>query len=95
MRLRPRSVQPQLEIYADDVKCSHGATVGALDEEQLFYMRSRGIPADAARAMLVRAFLEEAIEIVSSETAKAALEEAIAIWWTRHGIGTPGEGEAA
>ena len=51
--------------------------------------------ADAARAMLVRAFLEEAIEIVSSETAKAALEEAIAIWWTRHGIGTPGEGEAA
>ena len=87
--------KPQLEIYADDVKCSHGATVGALDEEQLFYMRSRGIPADAARAMLVRAFLEEAIEIVSSETAKGALEEAIAIWWTRHGIGTPGEGEAA
>ncbi|MFC0409323.1 Fe-S cluster assembly protein SufD [Roseomonas elaeocarpi] len=88
--------KPQLEIYADDVKCSHGATVGALDPDQLFYLRSRGVPGDQARAMLVRAFLDEAIEIVRSDTARAALEEAIAVWWTKHGgLSLPPEGEAA
>ena len=50
--------KPELEIFADDVKCSHGATVGELDAEQLFYLRSRGIAPDEARAMLVRAFLD-------------------------------------
>lgn len=59
--------KPELEIYADDVKCSHGATVGALDEEQLFYLRSRGIDAVQARAMLVRAFLKEAVELLEDE----------------------------
>lgn len=49
--------RPQLEIYADDVKCSHGATTGYLNPEELFYMRSRGIPEDEARAMQVEAFL--------------------------------------
>ena len=77
--------KPQLEIYADDVKCSHGATVGALDEGQLFYLRSRGIPAGIARSMLVRAFLAEAIEAVEHEGAREALDEAIAAWWTAHG----------
>ena len=54
--------KPQLEIYADDVKCSHGATVGELDADQLFYLRSRGIPEAEARAILVRAFLTEALD---------------------------------
>ena len=76
--------KPQLEIYADDVKCSHGATVGALDEGQLFYLRSRGIPAAPARAMLVRAFLAEAIETVASEPGRAALEAAVESWWAAH-----------
>ena len=49
--------RPQLEIYADDVQCSHGATTGYLNPEELFYMRSRGIPEDEARAMQVEAFL--------------------------------------
>ena len=49
--------QPQLEIYADDVECSHGATVGSLDPEQQFYMRSRGIPEDEARRLQTEAFL--------------------------------------
>ncbi|MBR4809195.1 MAG: SufD family Fe-S cluster assembly protein [Bacteroidales bacterium] len=49
--------RPQLEIYADDVKCSHGATTGYLNPEELFYMRSRGIPEDEARAMQIEAFL--------------------------------------
>lgn len=73
--------KPQLEIYADDVKCSHGATVGALDEEQLFYLRARGIPLVAARAMLVEAFVSEAIETVGDADARAALEAAVADWW--------------
>ncbi len=54
--------KPQLEIYADDVKCSHGATTGELDEEALFYLRSRGIPEDSARALLVEGFLSVVIE---------------------------------
>lgn len=75
--------KPQLEIYADDVKCSHGATVGALDEAQLFYLRARGIPAEQARAMLVQAFLVEAIEGVTDPVAQAALAEATEGWWER------------
>jgi Fe-S cluster assembly protein SufD len=54
--------KPQLEIHADDVKCSHGATVGQLDEEALFYMRSRGIGADDARILLVHAFANEIVD---------------------------------
>ena len=79
--------KPQLEIYADDVKCSHGATVGALDETQLFYLRSRGIPADAARSMLVEAFLTEAVDGVADEACRAALGEAVAAWWAENRIG--------
>jgi Fe-S cluster assembly protein SufD len=75
--------KPQLEIYADDVKCSHGATVGALDADQLFYLRARGIPEARARSILVEAFLQEAIEGVTDETARAALEGAVAGWWEK------------
>ena len=73
--------KPQLEIYADDVKCSHGATVGELDEDQLFYLRARGIPAAIARSMLIEAFLQEAVEGVADETARAALGSAVSGWW--------------
>jgi Fe-S cluster assembly protein SufD len=75
--------KPQLEIYADDVKCSHGATVGELDGEQLFYLRSRGVPEAEARMMLVRAFLAEALDPIAHETARAAMEQAIDLWWER------------
>lgn len=54
--------KPELEIYADDVKCSHGATVGQIEDGALFYLRARGVPETAARAMLVRAFLDELID---------------------------------
>jgi Fe-S cluster assembly protein SufD len=54
--------KPELEIYADDVKCAHGATVGDLDEAALFYLRARGIPDDEARRILVEGFLREAVE---------------------------------
>ena len=69
--------KPELEIYADDVKCSHGATVGALDDEQLFYLRSRGIPEAEARDILVRAFLLDALDLVSDETLRDLLQGSI------------------
>jgi Fe-S cluster assembly protein SufD len=56
--------KPELEIYADDVKCSHGATIGQLDEQQLFYLRSRGIDAESARALLVGAFAERLMALL-------------------------------
>ena len=73
--------KPQLEIYADDVKCSHGATVGEIDAEQLFYLRSRGIDPATARMMLIRAFLAEAIDPISHDEGRAAMEQAIEAWW--------------
>ena len=75
--------KPELEIFADDVKCSHGATVGELDPEQMFYLRSRGIAQEDARAMLVRAFLIEALEAVTNDAARAALEQVVEHWWVR------------
>ncbi len=75
--------KPELQIYADDVKCSHGATVGELDAEQLFYLRSRGVPVVQARAMLVRAFLAEALDPITHEGARALLEVAVERWWRR------------
>jgi len=78
--------KPQLEIYADDVKCSHGATVGALDPEQLFFLRCRGIPEAQAKAMLVEAFLTEAVEAVSDADIRASLAGAVAAWWQHQGI---------
>jgi Fe-S cluster assembly protein SufD len=75
--------KPELEIFADDVKCSHGATVGELDADQLFYLRSRGIPDAEARSILVRAFLAEALDAVSHEAARTVLESAVEGWWQR------------
>ncbi|MBV1836525.1 Fe-S cluster assembly protein SufD [Acetobacter estunensis] len=69
--------KPELEIYADDVKCSHGATVGALDEDQLFYLRARGIPDDQARRMLVEAFLTETVELVQDEAVRTFLMQRV------------------
>jgi Fe-S cluster assembly protein SufD len=57
---------PQLEIYADDVKCSHGATIGRLNEDELFYMRTRGIPAAEARILQQKAFAYEVLEKISN-----------------------------
>jgi Fe-S cluster assembly protein SufD len=75
--------KPELEIFADDVKCSHGATVGELDADQLFYLRSRGIPDAEARSMLVRAFLAEALDAVTNETVRGVLDREVEGWWER------------
>ena len=64
-------LKPELIIFADDVKCAHGAAVGDLDQESLFYLRSRGIPEKEARRLLVRAFLEEAVAEIEDEALRA------------------------
>jgi len=69
--------KPELEIYTDDVRCAHGATVGQLSEESLFYLRSRGITETAARALLCRGFLRECIAGPSTDTVTARLTGAL------------------
>ncbi len=72
--------KPQLEIYADDVKCTHGATVGQLNEESVFYLRARGIGADTARRMLIHAFAGEIIERIGCVPVREELDRLV---WTR------------
>src|SRR6516165_6037289 len=72
--------KPELEIFADDVQCGHGATAGALDEDLKFYLMTRGIPAAEAEAMLVQAFLGEAIEGIEHAGLREALIETVAAW---------------
>ena len=62
------STKPELEIFADDVKCSHGATTGELDDDEMFYLRSRGIPASEARRLLVRGFIAELLDDLDETT---------------------------
>ena len=72
--------KPELEILADDVKCSHGATIGDLDEEALFYLRARGVGEAEARKMLVDAFIGELIEHITVDTARAYFRRAFDHW---------------
>jgi Fe-S cluster assembly protein SufD len=72
--------KPELEIFADDVQCGHGATAGALDEDLLFYLRARGIPLKDAEALLIRAFVGEAVEGIEHAGLREALMEAAAEW---------------
>ncbi|QHL90343.1 SufD family Fe-S cluster assembly protein [Sphingomonas changnyeongensis] len=74
------NLKPELEIFADDVKCAHGATVGELDRQALFYLASRGLPPVEARAILTRAFVADALEPVADEAVRAALLADAAHW---------------
>jgi len=67
-----------LEIYADDVKCSHGCTIGQLDDEALFYMRSRGIGVEEAKAVLTYAFASEAIDNISVSEVRLVAQKLLA-----------------
>lgn len=81
--LSPRAemdTKPELEIYADDVVCSHGATTGQIDDMQMFYMRSRGIKKSDAKMLLIKAFLAEASGKVLDEGTKITIEEKIEKW---------------
>ena len=74
--------KPQLEIYADDVKCAHGSTAGELDDDALFYLRSRGVPENTARAMLVEGFLAEVIGDFGAEDLNDMLIGRVSDWLT-------------
>jgi Fe-S cluster assembly protein SufD len=71
------NTKPQLEIWADDVKCSHGCTTGQLDEEAVFYLRTRGISKDSARAMMLYAFAGEILDNVSNSELKTYLDQLV------------------
>jgi Fe-S cluster assembly protein SufD len=71
------NTKPQLEIFADDVKCSHGATIGQLDDESLFYLRSRGINKDEARTILLRAFANDVVRSIKIDFVRNYLENLI------------------
>lgn len=75
--------KPELEIYADDVACSHGSTSGAIDEDALFYLRSRGVPEGLASDMLVLSFLAEAIEEIEDEAIAADILVRLEAWLAR------------
>ena len=77
--------KPELEIFHDDVACAHGSTVGALDEEQLFYLRARGVTARRARAMLVAAFVAEVFDDIADERVREALTDYAERWLAGEG----------
>ncbi|WP_226551006.1 Fe-S cluster assembly protein SufD [Celeribacter naphthalenivorans] len=79
--------KPELEIYADDVACSHGSTVGAIDDEALFYLRSRGVPTAEATDLLTLAFLAEAIEEIEDEAIAEDILHRLEGWLTRRRAG--------
>jgi len=76
--------KPELEIFADDVKCSHGATAGELDANALFFLRARGIPEAEARAMLIEAFFGEALDKIENEILREAVAKNVSFWLTTH-----------
>ncbi|MAB14358.1 Fe-S cluster assembly protein SufD [Parvibaculum sp.] len=75
------NAKPELEIYADDVQCAHGSTIGELDKDALFYLRSRGIDEMTARQLLISAFLDEALDYAPHEEARAELKALVAGWF--------------
>jgi len=77
--------KPQLEIFADDVKCSHGTTTGQLDSEALFYLRARGLSEEAGKALLLKAFVNEVVETVDLEPLKQYLEAEVERWFGKVG----------
>lgn len=78
--LAEMDVKPELEIYADDVKCSHGCTTGQLDETPLFYLMSRGINKDDARRLLLEAFMGEILEKITNDDVRGLFEDRIKSW---------------
>ena len=72
--------KPELEIFADDVQCGHGATAGALDENLKFYLMARGIPEHEAEALLIQSFIGDAVETIANEELRHALMFATVRW---------------
>ena len=83
--IREAGVKPELEIFADDVQCGHGATVAEIDRNHLFYLMARGVDERTARGLLVKAFLAEVIEEMEDEGIVEALEAKLHRWFAAHG----------
>lgn len=82
--------KPELEIFADDVQCGHGATAGALDDELKFYLMARGIPAAEAESLLIQAFIGEAVANIEHAGLRETLMDAVVAWLRRRGTGQRG-----
>lgn len=78
--------KPQLEIYADDVKCTHGATIGQMDKDSLFYLRSRGIEQKLAKAIMLRAFASQNIEDIGDKVIQSYVEKLVKNWFSEIGM---------
>jgi Fe-S cluster assembly protein SufD len=79
------AAKPELEIFADDVQCGHGATSGRIDEEQLFYLMARGVPRAEAERLLIEAFLDDAIDALGDEAIGTALKRSVTAWLNKRG----------
>jgi Fe-S cluster assembly protein SufD len=77
--------KPELEIFADDVQCGHGATSGRIDETQLFYLMARGVPQAEAERLLIEAFLDDAIDALGDEVIGTALKTTVTTWLNKRG----------
>ena len=84
-------MKPELLIFADDVACAHGATVGEIDEAQLFYLMQRGISEAAARGILVKAFLGDVVEAFSDGALHDHFEDKINAWMEQNNTGGANE----
>ncbi|HLK33859.1 MAG TPA: Fe-S cluster assembly protein SufD [Terriglobales bacterium] len=87
--------KPQLEIYADDVKCTHGATIGQIEEDELFYLRSRGLDEASARRLLLYAFASECLERMKTGPVRARVEDLVNEWLFHIKPGNPEDGKGA
>jgi Fe-S cluster assembly protein SufD len=88
------NAKPELEIFADDVKCAHGATVGELNRDALFYLASRGVPAPEAKALLTQAFVADAIDRIGEEKVREAFHDDAMAWLRSSPSPLAGEGGA-
>ena len=79
-KLAESNSKPELEIFADDVSCAHGATIGELNKEHFFYLLSRGIPYMKARDILIKAYLSEILDDIDNKYLSNQLETAINFW---------------
>lgn len=77
------NAKPELEIYADDVKCSHGSAIGDLSEQELFYLRSRGLPEAEARAMLVQAFVQDLVDQIQAAEIARLVQDEVTAWLSK------------
>ena len=77
--------KPELEIFADDVQCGHGATSGRIDDTQLFYLMARGVPRREAEQLLIEAFLDDAIDMLKDEAVAGALKGVVSAWLKKRG----------